>query len=402
MSSNTVDSILQRLIADAKNLNPDIDVAQGSETYIRFIATASAIWGAYKHLDWTLDQIFPTTMGQASLETYAANRGLSIGIMTPAELLAYIVSRLRKPPSGGKARDFERWAMETVSTGRAFALQASMLSSSTASFSGVDLVAPHDDGIGLHLDESDVDTVVLSIDLGSAQSLFGLGLGTHSSRTGVLEISSTDDPGSTWTVRGSVTAGYWWRIADFDAAVARYWRLRLLSLSDLSIYAKPEWHKLTLYGLECYTAISSTEQASSAKALMNYNGVGTLLTLLQPSGLSMRLCEAVRVRQETEGPVAPKDLFVSVPSVSNLAIRVVITGKLTSTSAFKTAVAQYVAGLGSGALFVSAQIVAYAMQHGASYAVPFISVNGGAEQEYPATIQAGSTELFNLASLEVA
>lgn len=402
MSSNSVDAILQRLITDAKNLDPDIDVSQGSETYLRFVCTASTVWGAYKHLDWTLDQIFPTTMCQESLETYAANRGITIGTMTPAELLSYVVSRLRKPPAGGKARDFERWALETSSTGAALPLVASMLASSTSSFSAPALAAPHDPAIGLRLDESHVGSVVLSIDLGTARSLFGLGVGTHTSRTGVLEISSADDPAGTWTVRGSVTAGYWWRMAEFDAATARYWRLRLLSLSVLSIYAQPALNNLTIYGVECYTGNASTEQATSAQALMNYYGVGTLLTILQPTALSMRLCEAVRANQEANGPVAPKDMFVSVPAVSGLAIRVVLTGKLASVPSFRTAVAQYIAGLQAGAVFVTAQIVVYAMQYGAANAVPYISVNGGAEQAYPAMIQAGANEIFVLSSLGVA
>lgn len=399
MSSTNVDAILQRMITDAKNIAPEIDVSQGSETYIRFAAVASAIWGAYKHLDWTLDQIFPTTASFESLERFAANRGVSQDALTSAELLTYILSRLRKPPAGGKTRDFEQWALEASSNGRAVALAPSMLSSAVPGFSAVDLARPHDPAIGLRLDESIVGQVVLTIDLGAAQGVFGFGVGTHTSRSGIFEVSSADDLAGPWAVRGSVTAGYWWRVGEFAEASARYWRMRLVSLSELSPYAVPAQNNLTLYGVEAYTDQATSEQAVSATGLKNFYGVGTLLTVLLPTTLSMRMCEAVRAYQETNGPVAPRDLRVQVPAVARLSIRVVLTGKLVSEAAFRTAMAQYVASLGSGALFVCAQIVVYAMQYGATNAVPYISVNGGTEQAYPAIIQAQPTEIFELASL---
>lgn len=401
MSSNSVDAILQRLITDAKNLDPDVDVSQGTETYLRFAATASAIWGAYKHLDWTLDQIFPTTASQESLEQFAANRGFSIGTMTPAELLSYIISRLRKPPAGGKLRDFERWALEASSTGRAISLTASMLSSATAGFSAANMIVPHDPAIGMRLDESHVGTVVLTLDLGSAQSLFGLGLGTYTSRRGTFEIASADSVDGPWTVRGSVSAGYWWRMSEFEPASARYWRLRLASLSALSTFAVPAQNNLTLYGIECYSDAATIEQATTASGLMNYYGVGTMLTVLQPTTLSMRMCEAVRNYQESQGPVAPRDLRVMVPAVASLRIRIVVTGTLSSEASFRLAVSQYVAGLSAGALFVCAQLVVYAMQYGANNAVPYISVNGADEMAYPATLQAEPTQIFTLASLSL-
>lgn len=70
------------MIVDAKNYNPTIKISQGTENYIRFAAAASAIWGLYKQMDWTLDQIFPTTMNQESLEQWANDRGLEYSNLT--------------------------------------------------------------------------------------------------------------------------------------------------------------------------------------------------------------------------------------------------------------------------------------------------------------------------------
>lgn len=401
MANNSVDAILQRLITDAKNLNPDIDISQGTETYVRFSATASALWGAYKHLDWTLDQIFPTSMSQESLETFAGNRGISIDSMTPAELLAYVVSRLRKPPAGGKARDYERWALEASSTGAVYPVAPGMLSSSVTAFSPVDLLDPHSAEIGLRLDESHVGQIVLTADLGAAQVIFGIGLGTYTSRLGVFELESADDPLDTWVVRATITAGYWWRMSEFDAVTARHWRLRLVSLSPLIAGSQPEWHNLTLFGMEFYASSTTIEKATSAKALMNYYGTGTLLTLLQPSTLSMRLCETARTNQNAQGPVAPKDLRVQVPIETVLNLRVVLVGTLSSVQAFRTSIAQYIASLEPGSLFITAQIVVFAMEQGAVNAVPWVQKSGGEWVEYPQMISPSSIEKFVMGSLEL-
>ena len=98
--SITVDQILQRMIVDARNYNPNIVISQGTETYIRFATAASAVWGLYKQIDWTLDQIFPPTMNQESLEQWANDRGLNYENLTASELLTLILSYLRNPRSG--------------------------------------------------------------------------------------------------------------------------------------------------------------------------------------------------------------------------------------------------------------------------------------------------------------
>ena len=44
----TVDQIFQRMVTDAKNIDPLINISQGTETYIRFATAASAIWASQR------------------------------------------------------------------------------------------------------------------------------------------------------------------------------------------------------------------------------------------------------------------------------------------------------------------------------------------------------------------
>jgi uncharacterized phage protein gp47/JayE len=76
----SVDAILQRMITDAENLNPSLigTITQGTDIYIRFATAASAIWGVYKQIDWTVDQIFPSTMSKESLQKFATDRGKDV------------------------------------------------------------------------------------------------------------------------------------------------------------------------------------------------------------------------------------------------------------------------------------------------------------------------------------
>ena len=74
----------------------------------------------------------------------------------------------------------------------------------------------------------------------------------------------------------------------------------------------PELHKVLCFGLEFYTDESHIEKPSYAKTMKNAYGTGTMAILLAPVSLSMRTIESVREHCEDEGPVAPKEIFVSV------------------------------------------------------------------------------------------
>ena len=142
--SVTVDQILTRMLNDAHNYNPTLVISQGTETYIRFAATASAIWGIYKQTDWTVNQIFPPTMNKESLEQWASDRNLNYENLTASELLTLIITYLRNPKSGGKPSDYERWALEASSTGKAMTIESSMFSGNMPNLNGANAVKTHD------------------------------------------------------------------------------------------------------------------------------------------------------------------------------------------------------------------------------------------------------------------
>lgn len=394
--NKSVDAILQRMITDALNLNPTMNITVGSETYIRFSVAASAIYGLYKQADWTVNQIFPSSMSRGSLEQYAADRGINSENMTPAELLSFIISEIRNPKSGGKPSDFERWALSTVSTGASFPLSASSISGTMTDLNAANLLKVHDletIGCSCIID----DTVKnLIIDLGSSQEITGLGLGVTTNRNASFTISSSDDS-LVWTEITSIDVKYWWQVKTFDAISCRYIKLQLESMDELT----EEWqtealNSVKIYGLEVYIPSETGEQATSASCLPNHYGVGTVLIRLLPASLSAKFCEAVRAKCLYEGPVAPREIYASVPTETVISIRVSLTGTLNSTSLFNADIERYFASLDAGDLFIPAQIIVFAIKNGATNASIEVSINGGAYAAQTEALNSGAMERFVL------
>lgn len=376
--SVSVDQILQRMITDAHNLDPNLNISQGTETYIRFATNASAIWGLYKQYDWTVDQIFPSTMSKESLEKFATERGKDVSEMTGADILEFVIQYLRKPPSGGKASDYERWALETVSNGSVVPMQASMVktSSSTITVNAANLIDPKKTStIGFAVGSSDVNKYVI-IDFGSSKSIFGVGLGFTTYRNASFDIYSSTD-GSAWTKRTTLNTSKW-SMDDFEAVDAQYWKIQLSSIDSLASWQTASINTVKCYGIEFYTDDTVRESADYAKTIANGKGVGTVSILLAPVSLSMRLIENVRKHCEEEGPVAPREIFVSVQSESTVNLNVEISGfENLDESAFRSDVEKYFDSLQAGDMFVKAQIIVFAIKHGASNATVTYTVNGG-------------------------
>ena len=398
--SITVDEILRRMITDAKNLNPNIDISQGTETYIRFAATASAIWGLYKQFDWTLDQIFPPTMSKESLEQWAADRNLNYENLTASELLTLILSYIRNPQSGGKPTDFERWALEASSTGRAIALESSMFSGNMSNLSGVNAVKPHDlDGVAFTCSGSDTGKYIV-IDLGSSKEIIGIGLGFITNRDATFGISISDD-GESWTRLGKIEVAYWWAMANFDAST-RFVKIALEEIANIESWQTEALNEVKCFGVEIYEASDTDEKPTTSKCLHNHYGVGTVLMLMGPSSLSMRCCEAIRAKCEYEGPVAPREIWVNVPKESTLSLKVEVNGFANlNESAFREDVAKYFASLKAGDLFIPSQIIVYAIKNGGSNATVLVSKNGSEYVEQTSAITSNPTEKFILGTLEV-
>lgn len=399
--SVTVDQILQRMIVDAQNYNPTIKISQGTENYIRFAAAASAIWGLYKQMDWTLDQIFPTTMNQESLEQWANDRGLDYSNLTASELLTLILSYLRNPKSGGKPSDYERWALEAFSTGAAVTLTSSMITGNMPNLSAANAVKPHDrEGIAFTCGSNDTGKGVI-INLGGSKAIIGIGLGFITNRPASFGVFTSDD-GQAWTRQGKLDMAYWWAMTDFSEVSARYVKVELEEIEALESWQTESLNEVKCFGIEIYVPSDSNEAPTSSRCLKNYYGVGTVLMLMGPSSLSMRCCEAVRAKCEYEGPVAPREIWTNVPTEPVLSLRVTVQGlQNMDEEAFREDVAKYFADLEPGDLFIPAQIVVYVLKNGGTNATIAVSQNGGAYQEQTDAIPSGKTEQFTLGDLEV-
>lgn len=399
--SVTVDQILQRMIVDARNYNPTIKISQGTENYIRFAAAASAIWGLYKQMDWTLDQIFPTTMNQESLEQWANDRGLDYSNLTASELLTLILSYLRNPKSGGKPSDYERWALEASSTGKAIGLESSMISGTMPDLNAANAVKPHDrENIAFTCGSSDTEKNVV-IDLGDSKKIFGIGLGFITNRPASFGVFTSDE-GQAWTRQGKLDAAYWWAMTDFSEVSARYVKIELEEIEALESWQTESLNEVKCFGIEIYEPNATKETPSTARCLDNFYGVGTVLMLLGPSSLSMRCCEAIRAKCEYEGPVAPREIWTNVPTELVLSLCVTVQGlQNMNEEAFREDATKYFADLEPGDLFIPAQIVVYVLKNGGTNATIEVSYNGGEYQEQTDAIPSGKTEQFTLGDLVV-
>jgi len=399
--SLTVDQIFNRMVVDAQNINPLINISQGTETYIRFATAASAMWGLYKQMDWTLDQIFPSTMNQESLKRWADERGLDYSNLTASELLALILSYIRNPKSGGKPSDYERWALEASSTGKAIELESTMISGTMPNLNAANAVKPHDrENIAFTCGSSDTDKNVI-IDLGGSKDVIGIGLGLITNRSASFEVFTSDDA-QTWTKQGKVDAAYWWAMTTFDSVSARYVKVELDEIETLESWQTESLNTVKCFGIEIYVSSESDEAPTTSRCLKNYYGVGTVLMLIGPSTLSMRCCEAVREKCEYEGPVAPREIWVNVPVESTLSLRVTVSGLSSmDEDGFREDVTKYFAELSAGDLFIPAQIVVFVLKNGGTNAVVEVSKNGGTYQEQTAAIPSGDTEQFVLGDLVV-
>ena len=398
--SPSVDTILQRMITDAENMNPALigTITQGTETYIRFATAASAIWGAYKQIDWTLDQIFPSTMSKESLEKFATDRGKDVDGLTGAELLSFVLSYLRKPPSGGKPTDYERWALEAVSGGSVIEMSQSMVSG-TMTVNAEALCTPKNkDSIAFSVGLSDVGKYVI-IDFDDEKDIAGVGLGFTTVRGAVFKIYSSTD-GETWTLRSSLGATGW-SMDTFNKVTARFWKIALNSIDPLESWMTESLHDVKCFGVEFYDDDGSQEKAIMARVFKNAYGAGTVAILLAPVTLSMKHLETVRQHCDDEGPAAPKEIFVSVQRETTVDVKVnaTVSGSFDNTT-FSSDVQKYFAELNAGDMIVTAQIEVFAIKSGATTATVTTSVNGAAYTD-DHTVRADADQKFTLGTLTV-
>ena len=397
----SIDTILQRMIVDAENMNPALigTITQGTETYIRFSVAASAIWGVYKQLDWTVDQIFPSTMSKESLEKFATERGKDVEGLTGAELLSFVLSYLRRPPSGGKITDYERWALEAVSSGSVVELLPSMVSSDQIVIDADAFCDPKNkDSIAFSVSSYNVGESVI-VDFGTDKEISGVGIGFTTIRGGEFRVYSSEDS-TTWALR-SILGTSGWAMDSFDAVSARYWKIALTSIDALENWMTPSLHDIKCHGVEFYTDDGTQEKATFAKCTKNPYGKGTVGILLAPVTLSMKMIETVRDHCEEEGPVAPKEIFVAVQRETTVDVKVHLDGSSSfDDDGFRSDVQKYFAELKAGDMIVTAQITVFAIKHGALPDSVTTRKNGGAWSS-AATVVASTDEKFILGTLSV-
>lgn len=119
----TFDEFFEEILTDWRNQCPDADLSQGSLLFLKSACLASIRWGIQHHQVWISKQIFPDTADTANLEHHAWVRGLSRTTGEDnAELLARLLTYIRRPPAGGNKYDYEKWALKLDYVAKAWCL----------------------------------------------------------------------------------------------------------------------------------------------------------------------------------------------------------------------------------------------------------------------------------------
>jgi uncharacterized phage protein gp47/JayE len=113
------DDLLQDILVDYRNLDPQPDTSEGSMTFILSACMASMLYGLYKYQDWIQQQIFPDSCTTENLDHHGSILGLTRLTITNADgtpgkesdanFLTRIFAFLRTPASGGNAVDWANW-----------------------------------------------------------------------------------------------------------------------------------------------------------------------------------------------------------------------------------------------------------------------------------------------------
>ena len=107
------DDILNEILTDYSNLDDQPDTSIGSNPWLMASVLASMLWGLYKYQDYVSKQHFPDTADTDSLNHWGSVYGITrLSSDTDATYLNKILDRLRQPPAGGNALDYENWALD--------------------------------------------------------------------------------------------------------------------------------------------------------------------------------------------------------------------------------------------------------------------------------------------------
>jgi len=111
MSYTTYDGLFNDVLTAYKGAGTSVDCSVGSDNYIRATGLATALWGLYQRITWTVKQLSPQTADDDQVIQDGADLGLSMsGTETVADLLTAILAKLRNPPAGGNTSDYVSWS----------------------------------------------------------------------------------------------------------------------------------------------------------------------------------------------------------------------------------------------------------------------------------------------------
>lgn len=104
--------LFDAILLDYKNQFEDAASTKGSLVWIKSACLASALWGIYKYQDYIAAQIFPDTADTSNLEHHASVHNITRKTdEIDANLLERLLAHIQDPPAGGKASDYETWAL---------------------------------------------------------------------------------------------------------------------------------------------------------------------------------------------------------------------------------------------------------------------------------------------------
>jgi uncharacterized phage protein gp47/JayE len=107
------DEILTEILTDYANLSDSPDISVGSNPWLMASVLASMLWGLYKYQDYISEQHFPDTADTDNLNHWGSIYDITRDDDdTDATYLNKILDRLRQPPAGGNAVDYENWCLD--------------------------------------------------------------------------------------------------------------------------------------------------------------------------------------------------------------------------------------------------------------------------------------------------
>lgn len=361
------DTLLNDILTDYQNQNPDADISVGSMLRMRSACLASALWGAYRYQEYISKQPFPDTADTKNLEHHAWVRGLTRKAgETDADLLARLLARIRRPPAGGNRYDYETWAKSvSIATVKADNPTSAMLShSGLGSFSASACVDGSFAGTAWSTDVATAGSYLL-IDLGSGKGRQFTKVRLYMAAAGSAANYSVQysSDGVTWS--GAATSfipsgGGWNEVKWQSTGVYRYWRLYLANTPG----AGPEvmemqWH-------------AGTESVSNAYCVPQGQGAGTVdvyvLGNIGNGFPSDTLLADVQSYIDDLRPVAAKTFRALAPTITETSVSMTVIGASADLVQIAADIDALIESLGMGITLYLSQLHTLAINNGADNA----------------------------------